>query len=188
MDNDNTNYIYLFTDASSFNNGRKDPSKPMYGGFGCYITDTEFNTLYSIKRSFHDSTINQNELLAVIYGIAHIMRDNYKNGNKEKFNISVVSDSQYVIRGITEYMTGWINRNWMSSSGTPVKNAEMWKLLVNIINNSSSQYEFNFTWVKGHTTNSFKKGTSKRNRYIPEELLPHFIEYNHRFDNLALEV
>ena len=58
----------------------------------------------------------------------------------------VHTDSQYVQKGISEWMRGWITRNWKTSAGKPVKNKDLWLQL----NNLNDKLTVHWKWVKGH--------------------------------------
>ncbi len=55
-------------------------------------------------------------------------------------------DSQYVQKGITEWMDGWIRRNWKTADKKPVKNMDLWLEL----NEQVAQHDITWKWVKGH--------------------------------------
>ncbi|HAI93997.1 MAG TPA: ribonuclease HI, partial [Xanthomonadaceae bacterium] len=59
------------------------------------------------------------------------------------------TDSQYVRQGITEWMPGWVRKQWKTASGAPVKNRELWERL----NAAIAQHEIDWRWVKGHAGN-----------------------------------
>lgn len=56
--------------------------------------------------------------------------------------VKIVTDSTYVIKGMTEWMTGWLKRNWKD-----VKNVDLWKQLISV----SAQHELTWQWVRGHS-------------------------------------
>jgi ribonuclease HI len=66
-------------------------------------------------------------------------------------NASIVSDSQLVIRGITEWMDGWKRKNWTKFDKTPVENIDIWQQIDAELNVSDAY--INFIWVKGHNGN-----------------------------------
>jgi ribonuclease HI len=75
---------------------------------------------------------------------------------------TIVSDSQYVIQGITEWIYGWKANGWISSNGSPVKNKELWKELYAL----SSRFNdmgapITWEWVKGHAGNQFNEMADK---------------------------
>ena len=61
--------------------------------------------------------------------------------------VDLYTDSQYVRKGITEWMQNWLKRNWRTSSGSPVKNADLWKEL----NQQVAKQKVDWHWVKGHS-------------------------------------
>jgi len=61
-------------------------------------------------------------------------------------NIILTSDSQYVIKGMREWLTGWKKKNWKKADGNPVKNQEFWIALDTLANERNVKWE----WVKGH--------------------------------------
>ena len=68
---------------------------------------------------------------------------------KEPCRIVLHTDSQYVRQGITEWMPGWVRKQWKTASGAPVKNRELWERLHAAI----AQHEIDWRWVKGHAGN-----------------------------------
>jgi ribonuclease HI len=77
------------------------------------------------------------ELQAVIAGLAAL---------KEPCDVRVVTDSQYVQRGMTRDLARWVTAGWRSSRGEPVANRDLWEALVR----ESSRHEVTWTWVRGH--------------------------------------
>ncbi len=61
--------------------------------------------------------------------------------------VELTTDSQYVIKGITEWISGWKRRGWTNSTGAPVKNKELWETLSNEV----SCRHVSYVWVRGHT-------------------------------------
>lgn len=94
-----------------------------------------------------ETTNNRMELMAVIRGLDHMK-------SKKDFDITVVSDSKYVIQGITEWMKGWKTKNWIGSNKQPVKNQDLWKQLDALVSNFSN---LKWQWVKGHAGNQFNE-------------------------------
>ena len=85
----------------------------------------------------HNTTNNRMELLAVISALTAL---------KRPCKVLIWTDSQYVQKGISEWIHGWKARNWMTSSKAPVKNADLWKQLDDIAGKHSVEWR----WVKGH--------------------------------------
>lgn len=61
-------------------------------------------------------------------------------------SVTVYSDSQYVIKGITEWIAGWKRNGWRTSSREPVKNAELWRRIDTLLSERNVRWQ----WVKGH--------------------------------------
>ncbi|MBQ7609301.1 MAG: hypothetical protein IJU76_15240 [Desulfovibrionaceae bacterium] len=63
--------------------------------------------------------------------------------------VDLYTDSQYVCKGINEWIDGWIGRGWRSSSGNPVKNKDLWLRLVALL----EKHRVTAHWVEGHSGN-----------------------------------
>ena len=61
--------------------------------------------------------------------------------------IRVVTDSNYVIKGMTEWMPGWIKRDWMNSKKRPVLNKDLWEMLLEL----AEPHEIEWGWIRGHS-------------------------------------
>jgi ribonuclease HI len=85
------------------------------------------------------------ELLAAIEGLRSIKPQYYPT------EIYLYTDSQYVVKGLTEWLTSWKKRGWKSATKSPIKNKELWMELDSIHSNFSN---IRVVWVKGHS-NSF---------------------------------
>ena len=83
------------------------------------------------------TTNNRMELMAAIQGLEAL---------KSPCNVSLYSDSQYVLKGIKEWMPNWIKRGWKNSAGEPVKNQDLWQRL----QHAASIHHVSWHWVKGH--------------------------------------
>lgn len=110
---------------------------PGPGGWGVWAVDKE----RGIDREFFghspETTNNQMELSAAIIAVKLVV-------GTEKAIIQ--TDSNYVIKGITEWLSGWKKKGWKTASGDPVKNLELWKELDDLCR----QKKIEWTWVKGH--------------------------------------
>ncbi len=85
-----------------------------------------------------DTTNNRMELTAAIQGL---------NALKQSCQVELYTDSQYVRKGITEWMVNWKKKQWRTASGSPVKNSELWKEL----DQACQRHKINWHWVKGHS-------------------------------------
>lgn len=83
------------------------------------------------------TTNNRMELLAVIRALDLL---------KRSMTVRVHTDSQYVQKGISEWIEGWKLRDWKTASRTPVKNADLWQAL----DAARDRHQVQWLWVKGH--------------------------------------
>jgi ribonuclease HI len=115
--------ITLFSDGSALGN-------PGPGGYGTIL---KFGDKEKIISGAHEHTTNNRmELLGVIEGLKAL---------KEPCEVDVISDSSYVIKGINEWLSGWIKRDFKK-----VKNPDLWKEYIEV----SKQHKINGIWVRGH--------------------------------------
>jgi ribonuclease HI len=61
-------------------------------------------------------------------------------------HVTLWTDSEYVKKGMTEWLAGWKARGWKNSARQPVKNADLWQLL----EHESSRHRMDWRWIKGH--------------------------------------
>ena len=80
------------------------------------------------------------ELTAVIEGLKSL---------KRPCTVNIHLDSQYVLKGITEWLEGWKARGWKTAAKAPVKNEDLWRQLDSLI--SQSEHKLHWHWVKGHS-------------------------------------
>ena len=85
-----------------------------------------------------ETTNNRMELTAVIRGLEEL---------KRRCPVRVVTDSQYVKNGITQWIHNWRRNGWKTANRKPVKNADLWQQLWDQVENHDVTWE----WVKGHS-------------------------------------
>jgi len=83
------------------------------------------------------TTNNRMELQAVIEGLSALRR---------RSRVKVYTDSQYVQKGISEWIHDWKRRGWRTAARAPVKNADLWRALDEV----AGGHEVEWHWVKGH--------------------------------------
>ena len=83
------------------------------------------------------TTNNRMELMAVIEGLSALTRP---------CKVAVTTDSQYVQKGISEWMRSWKARGWKTADNKPVKNEDLWRRLDEV----ASRHRVTWHWVKGH--------------------------------------
>ncbi|MBN1649237.1 MAG: ribonuclease HI [Spirochaetales bacterium] len=99
-----------------------------------------------IRRSGGDknTTNNRMELTAVIMALADI---------KTTASIEVFTDSQYVQKGISEWIKSWKKNGWKTAARKPVKNQDLWQKLDEL----SSSLSIHWHWVEGHAGNAWNE-------------------------------
>ena len=84
------------------------------------------------------STNNRMELMAAIVALETLT---------EPCAVTLITDSQYVRQGITEWMPGWVRRGWKTAGGDAVKNRDLWERL----HAATQRHRIDWRWVKGHS-------------------------------------
>lgn len=115
---------------------------PGKGGFAAVVRRYENGAEIkkrAVSNNVPETTNNQMELMAAIAGLQQIKRN-------EPAKITVISDSQYVVLGMTERLPKWQDKGWRTASGQPVKNQELWEKLQAI----SNGLDVDWKWVRGH--------------------------------------
>ena len=115
--------VHLFSDGSSLGN-------PGRGGY-CAILRYQDNEKI-ISGAQKNATNNQMELKAVIEGLKAL---------KEPCSVEIVSDSSYVVKGINEWLDGWVKKDFKK-----VKNPELWREYLEV----AKPHTIKATWVRGH--------------------------------------
>ena len=120
--------IEIYTDGACKGN-------PGAGGWGAWlVSGTHEKELFGGEP---DTTNNRMELTAVIEAL---------NALKRPCEIILHTDSQYVQKGITEWIHNWKLRGWKTASKSPVKNADLWQAL----DAAQARHRIDWRWVKGH--------------------------------------
>jgi ribonuclease HI len=121
--------VEIFTDGACRGN-------PGPGGWGALLRygDNE----RSLCGGEHETTNNRMELMAVIKGLSALQRS---------CEVTVTSDSTYVLKGIQEWMPNWKKKGWKTASKKPVKNVDLWQQLDELV----ELHTIDWQWVKGHS-------------------------------------
>ena len=85
------------------------------------------------------TTNNRMELTAAIEGLRTL---------KEKCEVEVITDSEYLKNGITQWIEGWKKRNWITSAKKPVLNRDLWEQL----DAQVARHTTKWSWTKGHAS------------------------------------
>lgn len=121
--------VYLYTDGACSGN-------PGPGGWGALLSMGEHEKEFSGAEEY--STNNRMELMGAIEGLKAL---------KRPCHVILTSDSNYLVKGITEWIDKWIDQGWKNSQGKPVANVELWKQLDEL----TQTHEVEVFWIKGHT-------------------------------------
>lgn len=109
---------------------------PGPGGWGAVLEHkSRERELYGYEP---ETTNNRMELMAVIQALETL---------KRPCRVRAITDSQYVMKGVTEWMPGWKKRGWRTASRKPVANRDLWERLDAAI----QRHEIEWEWVRGHT-------------------------------------
>jgi ribonuclease HI len=120
----------IYTDGSCLGN-------PGRGGWGVVSDD------FKLSGKQSDTTNNIMEMTAILKALEECVERNIQE-------VCIFTDSQYVKNGITSWIIGWKRKNWITSSGTPVKNKELWIAIDEVRNKLKC---VNWKWVKAHNGN-----------------------------------
>ncbi len=124
-------HVDLFTDGACSGN-------PGPGGWGYLLRHAASGRSHEDSGGEPHTTNNRMELTAVIKGLEALTRPS---------RVALHSDSQYVLKGLSQWMKGWKARGWRTADKKPVKNQELWEKLDVL----QSTHQLSFHWVEGHT-------------------------------------
>ena len=130
--------IVVYTDGSCFGNGKECA----IGGIGIHFPSKELPDLSKVYR-LGPCTNQKTELYAILIAIRYIRQ----NLDMTKHQIQIMTDSQYSISCITEWVPGWIRNGWKTKSGTAVQNRE----LIESIYKNYKKFSISFRHVDAHT-------------------------------------
>ena len=129
----------IFTDGACKGN-------PGPGGWGA-VALLEGSRVVELGGETSETTNNRMEMRAVVEALRVAARE--KVGERE---LAIISDSQYVLQGIQEWIPGWRRRGWKTSSGSEVQNKDLWLEMVDCLEKAKNCYK-QVAWfhVLGHT-------------------------------------
>lgn len=140
----NKDKIIIYTDGAAKGN-------PGSAGWGAVVlfgqNSGDPKGVHEMGGSVEHATNNQMELTAPIEALKYILARQDLAEN----DIEIVSDSKYVILGITEWIFNWQKNNWRNANRKPVLNRELWEELYGL----TQELKPKWTYVKGHNENKY---------------------------------
>ena len=120
--------IIIYTDGACSGN-------PGAGGWGVVvINNADIEKFNGYEK---DTTNNRMEMMAVIVALEALTRP---------CEVTVTTDSQYVMKGMQEWLPGWKKRNWLTAAKKPVKNVDLWQRM----EKAATIHNLSWVWVRGH--------------------------------------
>ena len=121
--------IIIYADGSCLGN-------PGPGGYAAVIIALDGSQRQIVGSKVH-TTNSRMELMAAIVGLEAF---------QEHHELRVHSDSEYVIKGMTEWIEGWKRRRWRNANNKPIKNKDLWERL----ERAAEPHTVEWIWIRGH--------------------------------------
>ena len=128
---------------------------PGPGGWGALLVSDEREK--TLRGGEARTTNNRMEMTAAIRALEALRRP---------CEVLPVTDSEYLRRGITEWLPGWKQRGWRTASKTPVKNVDLWQQLDAL----NSRHRITWQWTRGHNGNPGNERADALARQAIDEL------------------
>jgi ribonuclease HI len=120
--------VQLYSDGACSGN-------PGAGGFGTILRSGEKNVELSGCEQL--TTNNRMEMMGVIAGLEAL---------KKPCKVKITTDSNYVLKGMTEWIKGWQRNNWKNSQKKDVLNRDLWERLLS----AAEPHQLEWEWIRGH--------------------------------------
>ncbi len=121
-------HVKIYTDGACRNN-------PGRGGWGALLRYDQHEK--ELSGTEKDTTNNRMELTAAVKAFEAL---------KQPCRVDFYTDSQYMRRGITEWLKNWKAKGWKTANNKPVKNQDLWRALERV----TKKHEVSWHWVRGH--------------------------------------
>lgn len=132
MAESNDQIVEIFCDGACSGN-------PGPGGYGAILRFG--GRVRELSGGARDTTNNRMEMTAAIEALRQL---------KRPCRVLITTDSQYLVKGMTEWIEGWQRKGWRNSKKEPVVNKDLWELLLALTKSHSVQWK----WVRGHAGHS----------------------------------
>ncbi len=123
-----SNSVEVFCDGACSGN-------PGPGGWGCILRYGDQEK--ELSGAAAETTNNRMEMTAAIAALESL---------KRPCKVLLTSDSQYLVKGMTEWLAGWQKRGWINSKKEPVLNRDLWERLAEL----AKVHTVEWRWVRGH--------------------------------------
>jgi ribonuclease HI len=120
--------VEIFSDGACSGN-------PGVGGYGTILRCG--TTVKELSGADGQTTNNRMEMSGAIAGLEALTRP---------CEVVITTDSQYLVKGMTEWMNGWVRKGWVNSKREPVVNRDLWEKLLAL----SKVHKITWNWVRGH--------------------------------------
>jgi ribonuclease HI len=141
--------VEIYTDGACRGN-------PGPGGWGTLLRYNQHEKC--LKGAELNTTNNRMELTAAIKGLAALTKP---------CCVMLTTDSQYLRKGITEWIVAWQKSGWKTSAKKPVKNVDLWQQLIEQV----TKHQISWHWVKGHSGHPENEMADKLANEAIDELL-----------------
>ncbi len=128
MEESNDQIIEIFCDGACSGN-------PGPGGYGAILRYG--GRVKELSGGAGETTNNRMEMMAAIEALRQL---------KRPCQVSITTDSQYLVKGMTEWIAGWQRKGWRNSKKEPVVNKDLWELLLAL----TKPHSVHWKWVRGH--------------------------------------
>lgn len=118
-----------------FTDGACHPNPNGFGGWGALVIEGDKE--HSFFGGEGETTNNRMEMMAAVQVLESL---------GDKAQVTIFTDSQYLKKGITEWVAGWKRRGWITREKTPVKNQDLWQRLDEL----NKHHNVTWRWVRGH--------------------------------------
>ncbi len=139
-----------------YSDGGADPN-PGIGGWAAILKYGQHEKV--LFGNDPSATNNRMELMAAIGALSVLKRPS---------SIEFHTDSEYLRKGITQWIAGWAERGWKNKAGKPISNADLWQRLWPLV----KQHEINWHWVKGHAGDEMNERVDALARQARLEITP----------------
>ena len=117
---------------------------PGPGGYGTILRCPGKGVEKILSGGESKTTNNRMELMGAIAGLESL---------KRPLTVTVISDSQYLVKGITEWIGGWQSNGWRTSGKKNVLNRDLWQRLLAAV----EPHKVNWKWVRGHVGHEYNE-------------------------------